>query len=144
MTRSGSRSLNDERLRRAYLPRRRSACQMRKALRAYLGERSLDPCAVNDVVLAADEAFVNAMVHADGREGDGVIIVSAWVEDGVASVVVRDIGPGFDAGALTRDAPPGHDEPHGRGLFLIRSVMDKVRITSGRMGTTVRMSRRIA
>ena len=141
MARSGSRSRNEERLQRAYLPQRGSACDMRCALRAYMAERSLDARVVNDVVLAADEAFINALIHAGD---EGVILVSAWVEDGEAYVVVRDLGPGFDATALTRDTPPDHDEPHGRGLFLIRAMMDQVQITSGRTGTTVQMVRRIA
>ena len=141
MARSGSRSRNEERLQCAYLPRRGSARDMRCALRAYLDERSLDTRVVNDVVLAADEAFINALIHAGD---EGVILVSAWVEDGEASVVVRDLGRGFDATALTRAALPDQDQPHGRGLFLIRAVMDQVRITSGRTGTTVQMIRRIA
>jgi serine/threonine-protein kinase RsbW len=114
---------------------------MRRDLRAYLLEHSLDQRAVNEVVLAAEEALINAIAYAGDAEG--AILVSAWVRRGAASVEVRDVGGGFDVRGIEPGTTPDAERLHGRGLFLIHSVMDEVEITSGARGTTVHMVRRL-
>ena len=141
MTRSGSRAKQKECLQLAYLPERTAACGMRSALRAYLNEQGVDAPAASDLVLAAEEAFINAILHAGD---EAVILVSALVDKRQATVEVRDLGHGFDAGSRRDRGRPRRDRAHGRGLFLIHQVMDEVQITSGRGGTTVQMVRRIA
>jgi len=121
--------------------RRSSAPTMRRALRAYLRRRSVDERAVRDVVLAAAEALNNAIVHADAAST--AIVVSALVRDGRASVEIRDAGRGFEARGLDMGRCPGGDSSCGRGLFLIHSVMDELRVESGSGGTTVHMARRV-
>ncbi len=125
----------------AFLPRRACAGSMRAALRAFLVEHAVEPLVLRDVVLAADEAFINAIVHAGGQ---GVIVVSAAIDDGETRVEVRDLGQGFDLATLDVDHMPDRDRAHGRGLFLIRRMMDSVEISSGDGGTTVQMTRRTA
>jgi anti-sigma regulatory factor (Ser/Thr protein kinase) len=115
---------------------------MREALRVYLAGQALAANVVYDVVLAADEAFCNAVVHAGGS--DDLIRVSACVSESEASVEVQDGGEGF---TLCRSEPrsvPDVRCPSGRGVFLIESVMDEVSVRSGRGGTIVRMVRRLA
>ena len=115
---------------------------MRRALRAYLSAQALDATVVCDVVLAADEAFINAVGHADAA-GD-LIRVTARVSESEASVEIRDGGGGF---TLCRsEAPPVPDARRvsGRGIFLMKSLMDEVSVRSGRRGTTVRMVRHLA
>lgn len=125
----------------AYPPQRESAAQMRKTLRAYLAQQAVDAAVAYQVVLAADEAFVNAVTHAGG---DGPIHVSACVSGRQAAVEVRDGGGGFAVcGSHPRSVPDVH-RPSGRGVFLIERMMDEVSVESGRDGTTVRMVRRLA
>jgi anti-sigma regulatory factor (Ser/Thr protein kinase) len=113
---------------------------MRQALRAYLSEQALDAHVIYDVVLAADEAFINAVGHADA---DDPIRVTACVSESEASVEVRDGGGGFTF--RRSDTPPVPDlrRASGRGVFLIESLMDEVSVRSGRRGTTVRMARHL-
>lgn len=122
-----------------YPSHRASAARMRRALRAFLVRRAVEPAVVAQVVLAADEAFVNALAHGGGD----VVRVSARVTQAEAAVEVRDRGAGFSPPA-SRIAAPDVDSPHGRGLFLMERLMDSVHICSGRDGTTVRMVRRLA
>jgi anti-sigma regulatory factor (Ser/Thr protein kinase) len=133
-------SATGARLETAYPPGRASAAQMRQVLRAYLSEQALDANVVYDVVLAADEAFINAVGHADG---DDLIRVTACVSESEASVEVRDGGGGFTF--RRSDTPPVPDlrRAGGRGVFLIESLMDEVSVRSGRRGTTVRMARHL-
>ena len=121
--------------------RRSSAPTIRRALRSYLRQRSVDERAVRDVVLAAGEALNNAIAHAGAA--DSPIMVSAAVHGGRASVEVRDAGRGFETRGLDASRCPGGDSSRGRGLFLIHSVMDELRVESGSGGTTVRMARRV-
>jgi Anti-sigma regulatory factor (Ser/Thr protein kinase) len=115
---------------------------MRKALRAYLAEQALDADVAYDVVLAADEAFINAVSHAGGA--DDVIRVSACVTESEASVEVQDGGGGFTFRRSDPQSVPDVRRPNGRGVFLIESMMDEVSVRSGRRGTIVRMVRRLA
>ena len=137
-SRSGARA----RLEMAYPPRDASAARMRQALRAYLSEQALDVTVVYDVVLAADEAFINAVGHAEAA--DDLIRVTARVSEGEASVEIRDGGGGF---AYRRSDPrsvPDALRTNGRGVFLMESLMDEVSVRSGRSGTIVRMVRHLA
>ena len=77
----------------AYPARSASAARMRRALRAYFSERALQPTVVYDVVLAADEAFINAVGHAGAA--DEPIRVTALVSESEASIEIRDGGAGF-------------------------------------------------
>lgn len=126
----------------SYPPRREAAAEMRQDLRALLARRAVDAALAFDVVLAADEAFANALAHAGGPTA--AIRVSATVTRSEATVEVRDGGDGF---VVRRPDPrpfPDVSRPCGRGVFLIERVMDEVSIRSGRGGTTVRMVRRLA
>ena len=125
-----------------YPPRRAVAAQMRRALRAYLDDQALDADVAYDVVLAADEAFINAITHA-GSSHD-VIRVSACVSESEASVEVQDGGAGFMFRSSDPRAVPDVRRANGRGVFLIESMMDEVSIKSGRRGTIVRMVKRLA
>ena len=115
---------------------------MRRALRAYLSQRALKPDVVRDVVLAADEAFINAVGHADAA--DDPIRVTACVSESEALVVVRDCGSGFTFRRSAAQPVPDVRRVSGRGVFLIERLMDEVSIRSGRRGTTVRMVRHLA
>lgn len=123
-----------------YPSQRASAAQMRRMLRAYLAQQEVEAAVAYQVVLAADEAFANAVTHAGG----GVIRVSACVSEGEASVEVQDAGDGFALPASDPQAVPDVQRPSGRGVFLIERLMDEVSVESGRSGTTVRMVRRLA
>lgn len=114
---------------------------MRNVLRAYLAQQDVAAGVAYQVVLAADEAFTNAVTHAGG---DGVIRVSACVSEDEASVEVQDAGDGFTPPSSSSRSVPDVHRASGRGFFLIERLMDEVSVESGRRGTTVRMIRRLA
>ena len=126
----------------SYPPRRASAAQMRRALGVYLTRQSLAASVVRDLVLAAEEALSNAIIHAGGV--GGAICVAASVSDGEAAVEVRDGGCGFDFQPSEADSVPDLLDPRGRGLFLMQRIMDEVTVSCDSRGTTVRMVRRVA
>ena len=81
----------------------------------------------NNLKLALVEAVTNAMEHGNRWEADKRVEVEAVVTPELLEVRVRDQGPGFDFSHLP---DPTREEnllcERGRGIFLMRSIMDQV------------------
>jgi serine phosphatase RsbU (regulator of sigma subunit)/anti-sigma regulatory factor (Ser/Thr protein kinase)/uncharacterized protein YigA (DUF484 family) len=102
---------------------------MRAELRTWLERSGLPTETQEDVVLACTEAATNAIEHAYiGRRGD--VLIEAESEDGALQVSVTDHG---------RWRHPRPDDSRGRGLELVRAVIDDIDVERGEGGTTVRM-----
>jgi serine/threonine-protein kinase RsbW len=92
-----------------------------------------------EIGLAVQEALVNAVVH--GCKQDPTKHVSCRMEgdsDGRIVITVSDPGPGFNPDKLPDPKQPErmyHD--HGRGVYLIRQLMDDVQFERG--GREIRM-----
>jgi anti-sigma regulatory factor (Ser/Thr protein kinase) len=76
--------------------------------------------------LCLHEALLNAHFH--GNEADSMreIRVGCSLAAGKVEMDVEDDGRGYDASR--RLSPPPKDNPHGRGLHLIRQFMNSVEI----------------
>jgi anti-anti-sigma factor len=107
--------------------------EIRRSLGRWLDHQGASADEAFSVILAAGEASANAIEHAYGPV-DADLEVTAALEDGTAKVSVRDFGHWR--------APRG--ENRGRGLLLMRELMDDVAVTHGDEGTTVELSRRLA
>ena len=81
-----------------------------------------------DLAVATAEALSNAAVHGNHlRPGSLVAITVTVVPGRQASVEVRDTGPGFDPTATSDPtAAPNLLVPGGRGVFLMRRLVDRV------------------
>ncbi|MDQ6926024.1 MAG: ATP-binding protein, partial [Candidatus Eremiobacteraeota bacterium] len=99
-------------------------------------------CALN-VPVALTEALANAIVSGNREDAAKRVHVRASVNERELVLEVRDEGPGFDLGAETwgPDALDVHDREDGRGLFLMRRLMDHVEqfIAPG-SGNVIRMT----
>jgi anti-sigma regulatory factor (Ser/Thr protein kinase) len=109
---------------------------LRQAARHALGE--VPPQIADEVVLALDEAATNAILH--GSRGGDPVQVALWVRDGWVEATVVDHGP----------ARPPHPPPtterlgsRGRGLWLLASLVDEVRVERVKLGTRVTLRRRV-
>lgn len=89
-----------------------------------------DDCAA--FAIAVTEACANAIEHAYGLR-DETIELRASLEDGVATVTIRDHGS-------WRESRGGN---RGRGIPIMREFMDEVSVESTDEGTTVSLSRRL-
>jgi serine/threonine-protein kinase RsbW len=104
---------------------------------AGLGQRD-----VYEVVLAVHEACANAIEHGyAGRPGQSLVVTCRLSEPGL-EIRIRDSGQPFDiAGAP--ELPPDELREGGRGVFLIRRLMDEVESHRSPDGTNeLRMLRR--
>jgi serine/threonine-protein kinase RsbW len=99
---------------------------------------------LQDIELALREALANAIVHGNRQDPKQKVVVRCYCQpDRGMLLAVEDEGAGFDP---TKVPDPTHAErlleTHGRGLFLIRQVVDRVRISrSGRRVTMVKYIR---
>ena len=123
--------------RRWFAARPSSAAVLREALTTYLTANDIDDAATRLIVLCADEALINAVAHAAGSP----VGVFADLRDDHFTLEVSDGGPGFDSSQIDSDAEPDLMGEHGRGLFLIRKLMDDLEILSNEHGTTLHMER---
>jgi serine/threonine-protein kinase RsbW len=73
------------------------------------------------------EALSNAIVRGNCEDRTKWVEVRAELVPDSISVYVTDEGPGFDPGAVPEPIRPEQlDEARGRGLFLIRKLVDAV------------------
>jgi PAS domain S-box-containing protein len=108
----------------------------RAALRSWLTQAGVEPDQIQDVLIAAGEAVANAIEHGhrDRPEGTISLRVSAVV-DGL-QVTVADTGAWKTPQEIA-------DSNRGRGISLMRYLMQDLSIQSSGTGTTVHMYARI-
>lgn len=107
--------------------------RLRHAVGGWVEGLGADRQYVDEVVLAVGEALANSVEHAYlGREQPGVVALDASVEGAVLTIAVRDFGE------WRVEAAPGL---RGRGLAMMRQVMDDVVIEPTPQGTKVLLRR---
>ena len=98
------------------------------------------------VGLALREALNNAVLHGNRLDPAKLVEVYCRCEaGGGVSMVIKDQGRGFDPTVIADPSITANLEAeHGRGILLMRWVMDEVSFEFGYRGTEVRMSKRRA
>ncbi|HEU4974199.1 MAG TPA: SpoIIE family protein phosphatase [Baekduia sp.] len=110
----------------------RSLAMLRRVLRRWLRANDIDGRAAYDIVLALDETASNAMEHAYGAA------------DGTVTVEARRDGPHLRFAVDDRGRWRAQRGDHrGRGLGMMRLLMDEVEVETGEEGTRVLLSRRV-
>ena len=111
-----------------------SLSALRRRLGGWLMRREVDPEEAAEIVLAVSEACNNAVEHAYPGDTHGTVTVTADARSGGLEVTVEDEG-------TWRDGPPSVDR--GRGLVLIRTLMDSAEVVTNHQGTRVILQRRL-
>lgn len=112
---------------------RAGLAQVREFTAARARRAGLPPRRVNDLVIAVAELAANTLVH---TSGPGTLTL--WITDDAVICQVQDQGQITDPHAgLIRPAPDAPDG--GRGLWVVHQVCDRVEISTGQAGTTVRV-----
>ena len=98
-------------------------------------------CALN-VPVALTEALSNAILRGNRGIRDKHVRVRAVVSDNALVLEVADEGAGFDLDACTIDptSPGNIEREDGRGLFLMRSLMDRVERYADNAHNVVRLT----
>ncbi|MFO7768309.1 MAG: ATP-binding protein [bacterium] len=93
-----------------------------------------------DVAIAITEAVNNAVEHGNRLEADRTVTVRLEWRDSELVITVRDQGRGFDLDSVDDPLSPENlTKPDGRGLLIVRSLMDSVEVNPSSEGTEVVM-----
>jgi phosphoserine phosphatase RsbU/P len=114
----------------------------RKAVGELLMAADLPEGAVDDVILALDEACSNVLQHAFPHGGPGSYELRADVRPGEVVIDVIDHGVGFDP----MDRRPAEImDVTGRGFEIMRRVMTRVEVESPTLqgGTRLRLCKQL-
>ncbi|MGV8145352.1 MAG: ATP-binding protein [Alkaliphilus sp.] len=96
---------------------------------------------IEDIKLAVAEACTNAMTH--GKEEKGTYNIDFTIEKERLVIEVKDRGNGCRIENIKKPEK-GKLEEGGLGLFIIKSLMDKVEISSNSgKGTSIKMMKRV-
>ena len=106
---------------------------VRRRLSRWLHSDHLDPDVADDLVMAASEALENCCDHAfTGAPAGGTMTLTAQASDATLTITVADDGRWQEA-----PAEPGI---RGRGLAMMRELVDDVAIESGPQGTELALT----
>lgn len=110
-----------------------------KELDKYSGDRETLAYHIN---LVLTEAMVNAIKHANAGDPDKTVHIFINITDDELFIKVYDNGQGFDINAIP---PPNFTqlEDRGRGIFLIKSLMDSVSYRKVCDGNVLEMRKRL-
>lgn len=115
---------------------------VRQVVCEYALETGFDAQDAHAITLAVGEAVGNIIKHSYGGRTDQSFVLRCRAEDRALEVSLRDNGEPFDpdqAPAL----PPDELRPGGRGLYLMRTLMDEVEYSRDGGTNVVRMRKMI-
>lgn len=115
--------------------------EVRRFVAAFLADLRAPVDVTSEVLLAVGEAAGNAYRHGRRTDGHSEMRVRCEYERPDLEVVVADDGPGFDPEEVARRGTPDPFAQGGRGLFLMRELMDDLEVRPSPNGTTIRMRR---
>jgi anti-sigma regulatory factor (Ser/Thr protein kinase) len=110
-----------------------SAVLLRHKLEEWLQDQDVSERDRFDVLLAASEAFANAVEH-PLLPAAAVVDIEADIRDGVLELTIRDYGAWRDG---------KEREEGGLGFPIMRSVMQGVEVDSLSEGSTITLRRRL-
>lgn len=109
-------------------------------LRRYAADESV----IADIAISVSELVINAIAHASRSSPDKSIVVKVGKTNGEVKISVSDQGKGFNPDEI--DDPLADEnllKEAGRGIFIVRSLMDTVDIKATKQGTTVTITKTI-
>ena len=107
-----------------------------------LNDLRLDSSVLFDIKLSFEEAFINAIKYGNKNDTRLTVDVEVVKKKDNVELVVRDQGNGFDhEHAQDPTTEENLGKPGGRGVFLIKNLMDKVIFENN--GSCLRMIKKI-
>ncbi len=95
------------------------------------------------LLVATTEAVNNAIIHGNKLDPKKVVKIRCYSYKYKIVISVRDYGRGFDPATLPNPTDKANLlKEHGRGVFLIRALMDDVKFKKLNKGMSIRMTLR--
>jgi len=97
-----------------------------------------DESAVADIAISVSELVNNAILHGNKSASDKAVTVTISRNNSCVEISVTDQGIGFDPCDIENPIDDANlMKEVGRGIFIVRSLMDQVEIEASDRGTTV-------
>jgi serine/threonine-protein kinase RsbW len=98
-----------------------------------------------DIAISVTEAVTNAVMHGNKSDLKKKVAINLKADSSCVEITVKDQGNGFDPEAVGCPIEKRNIlKPVGRGIFILKSLMDKVEfIIQPLKGTTVKMTKLI-
>lgn len=92
----------------------------------------------DSIAIALTEVVSNAIYHGNKQDPQKKVSVRGWIEAGKVRLEVQDEGEGFDPNSLGNPLDPENlMKDSGRGIFILKALMDEVHFDFSRGGTVV-------
>ena len=109
-------------------------------LRGYGADESI----IADIAISVSELVNNAIAHGNAQNDNKKVVVEINKNADVVSISVLDEGVGFNPDCLSDPlAEENLLKEVGRGIFIVKSLMDSVEINPSPAGTKITMSKSI-
>jgi serine/threonine-protein kinase RsbW len=103
-----------------------------------------DESIVADIAISVSELVNNAILHGNKSLVEKAVTVTISKGNGEVAISVADQGGGFDPSCVENPIDDANLlKEVGRGIFIVRSLMDKVEIDASNTGTTIRITKGI-
>ena len=95
---------------------------------------------IDDITISITEAVNNAIKHGNKEDESLKVDISYTVDKDKISVEVKDQGGGFEMKGV-KDPRVGENllRDNGRGILIMKTLMDEVNVTSGEDGTVIQL-----
>ena len=91
-----------------------------------------------DIRLSFEEVLINAMKHGNQFNAERVVKVTAAFNDKAVSIQIADEGKGFDHEHIEDPTDEQHlHEDHGRGVYLVKHLVDTLRYNAKGNGVEI-------
>ena len=113
--------------------RTENLAEIREFINSAAAEAGLSRDAIDNIILAVDEACTNIIKHAYKYFPDGKIILSHKTDKKTFTIEIIDYGKSFEPGLVPNpDLQKYYDEKRvgGLGMYLMKTLMDEVKYTS--------------
>ncbi|MBX7151182.1 ATP-binding protein [bacterium] len=114
-----------------------------------LTERVADEFQLNEddrdnLAIAITEVSNNAIIHGNKFDHSKKVTISFYFDHDVLRVYIKDDGKGFDPLSIDNPLDPQNLlKESGRGIFILKSIMDEVDFKTGLNGTEVKIVKKI-
>lgn len=112
-------------------------------------EKKLDKTVVSksikaDVAISVSEVVNNAIFHGNGGDVNKKVTVKIGIRKDEVEIVIKDQGKGFNPNSIPNPVEKSNILKRvGRGIFIVRSLMDSVDFNFTSTGTEVLIRKRI-
>ena len=103
-------------------------------------EAGFDEDTASQIAMIAREAVINAILHGNKKDPAKQVRVSFELSDEALRITIADQGAGLDPDAVPDPcAPENILRSSGRGIFLMRAIMDEVHFHQLNPGTEIEL-----